>query len=342
MPRYGVIEVRHHPTGESWDDVDYIYVRQGEEADYIYEPVEADRITGGVLSGYKRDYARKFSPYNLTAQAFKDGSTQPFVQIPVNGAVFVDYPSQTGAYFQWGMSPTAPNYATNIRRAYHPTMQNASNLNPGYFTTDALWNPASGYAYKTDCETCPGSYYRPSDGRTDSVSFNGRYDIFLDSLDKEGDYWWQIEYSNFRVSLLREPPAGNGYREWGVFDPTLFPMSEVYGTLPGYYADGFFDRRPINAVARAVSTDNANIAYRGTLFFNPRTNASLFIPASGRIETGEGLKYEGETGYLWSSSVAPKYPALKYGVWGFQAGYWNLAPVSSVGSFGHSIRCVID
>lgn len=341
MPRYAVIEVRHHPDGNpDYQETETIYIRQGEQADYVFEP-DADIITSGDITiiGNNREYARKFSPYNLTAQAFKNGSTQPYVQIPVNGAVFVDYPSQAGAYFQWGMSPSSSFYATNIRLAYHPTLSDGSNLEPNGFTSDALWNPATGYKYKTDCEVCPGSYYRPSDGYTDSVAVNDNY--AGNGTDPPVNNPGQIKFSNFRLSLLKSPYAGNAYSEPG--RPSTYPTSKLEGTtLPGYYADGFFDRYPVNAAAKAVSTNNANVAYRGTLFFNPRTNASLFIPSSGRIETGKGLDYQGDSGYFWSSSVAPKYSLLIYGVWGFETGYWNVQPVSSVGSFGHSIRCVTD
>lgn len=341
MPRYGLIEVKHHPTDTDWEKADYIYIRQGEEADYIWRP--QDVIPDDTLRGQNRTAARKFSPYNITAQAFKNGNTQFYQQLNVNGAVFVDYPSQTGAYFQWGISKNAPGtiFEENIRRAYHPTVTvNPSDLGSDYFTSAPIWDPPSGYAYKTDCEVCPPGYYRPSDGYTDRKAFNGPYNIFLDTLDVEGDYSEEIAYSNLRVSLLEIPLTGNGYKD-GV-PPTHPVLGNLYGTLPAYYADGFFDRRPIVMDMKAVSINNANIAFRGTLFFNPNNNASVFLPSAGRLESVEGRKYAGDTGYYWSSSVAPRYPKLKYGVWGFETGYWNLAPVTSVGSFGFSIRCVTD
>lgn len=341
--RYGTIKVRYQAWGEEF----LLYIRQGEDADYIWRPVEADRIAGGDISGELRTYARKFSPYNLTAQAFKDGSAQSSAQVAVNGAVMVDYPTQGGAYFYWGIYENETNYNHYVRRAFHPVWNiDPADIVQSMFTSSPIWDPPSGYAYKTNNEICPPGYYRPSDGYTDRKAFNGRYVQFPGSPDAPGDYSAEIVYSALRVSLFKEPFAGNGFGDGA--DPTLTPGSALSGTYGGYYSDGFFDRRPMFTIdivggieKKAVSINNADIAFPGVLYYNENTNASVFLPSAGRRITGTTeIQYQGTTGYYWSSSTAPWYPRLEFGVWGFESAYYYMQPVTSLGSFMHSIRCV--
>lgn len=339
-PRYGVIKIDYYPS-TSWKKTDRIYVRQGEEADYIWRP--GDAISAGPISGQPRSAARKFSPYNLTAPGLKNGSNITHQQVGVNGAVFVDYPTQTGAYFQWGFLKEDPAFEDSVRLAFHPTATISLNDWPlKNFAASPTWDPPSGYAYKTECEVCPNGYYRPSDGYTDQKAFNGPYPTIENSPDPAGDYSQQVVNSTFRVSLFQVPQAGNGFAGTGI-DPT-YPLSrELPGTLLGYYADGFFDRRPIDASIKAVSTTNANIAFVGVLYYNLNTNASFFLPSAGRRNNNTAkLEYRSNAGYYWTSSTAPWFPTVRYGVWGFESSYWKMQAVSSLGSFGFSIRCVTD
>ena len=259
----------------------------------------------------------------------------------------VDYPTQGGAYFYWGIKEDETNYDHYVRRAYHLVLNiDPADVVQSIFTSSPIWDPPSGYAYKTDNEICPPGYYRPSDGYTHQKAFNGTYAQFPGSPDPSGDYSDEIEYSTLRVSLFKEPFAGNGFKD-GV-DPTLTPGSTLSGTSGGYYSDGFFDRRPMVTIdivdgkeKKAVSINNADIALGGVLYFNENTKASVFLPSAGRRITGSTeLQYQGTTGYYWSSSTAPWYPTLEYGVWGFESAYYHMQPVTSLGSFMHSIRCV--
>ena len=347
MPRYGVIKIRYQLSNDGWWDTNTIYVRQGEEPDYVWGP--QDPITAGVLSGQPRTAARKFSPYNITAPALKNGGTGKFYQLSLKGGVFVDYPTQGGAHFQWGIATDAAASIFNnfIRRAYNP----AAVLDPDtewsdtYFNSSPVWDPPTGTAYKDVCEVCPGSYYRPSDGPTNAKAFNGPYPAITNSPDPPKDGSLEIESSNFRVSLLELPERGNGYSETGV-DRT-YPYTGVIegSTSLGYYSDGFFDRRPIKDLAnlKAVSTGNANVAYIGLLFFNPNTNASLFFPLAGRRSNENGgLLDANSSGYYWSSSSAPWYKNTNYGVWGFETNYWDLKSISYLATHGFSMRCAID
>lgn len=345
-PRYGVINVKY------WGSLTYetnlkIYVRQGEDADYIWRPEDivpaSDTIGNDILKGQNRTAARKFSPYNLTAPTLKAGADVKFEKLAVNGGVFVDYPSQGGAFFQWAVRRTHADYDTYARRAFNPAKTfSKSDLSAVNFTAPPIWDPPAGYAYKTDAKVCPEGYTRPSDGYTDRIAFNGPYYYanLLDgtsSPDPQGNFSNEIVNSEMRVSLLKVPFAGNGRGNDAV---RTYPYTKAMaGTRKGYYADGFFDRRPINS-NRTVSANNAQKAHSGVLYYNEVTNAALFLPSAGRLNNVTAAYELGNTGYYWSSSAAPWYKTAPNGVWGFESNYDALRPVSSLGGFAHSIRCV--
>jgi hypothetical protein len=85
----------------------------------------------------------------------------------------------------------------------------------------------------------------------------------------------------------------------------------------GVYADGFFDRlavqtSPNGADATTVgynasnpaSTGNAGVAYAGLLVYNPATSASLFLPAPGMRDGGNGaLTGAGAMASYWTNSA---------------------------------------
>ena len=165
-------------------------------------------------------------------------------------------------------------------------------------------------------ETCPNGYRRPN---TDG--------------DKIGDN----TTSEFYLSLLSNPTTHN-----------------LNNSVWGYYADGFFDRRPIvtsiaysgTSASSAVIPTTYEVAYIGRLFFNPvedseRCNASLFFPAIGYRSTSDSI---------WGKLVSP----------GSRACYWsssssgnagnNLSTnrttitfnTSNVKSHGFAVRCVAE
>jgi hypothetical protein len=125
-PRYGLISVNHN------NGVSLFFVRQGEEADYLFGPNSQGR-TGG------RPHAIKFSPFNLTdpKRSFKASG----VQLGKAGGVFVDYPSQTGYFFKFSDT-----------RAYYPDDRSkGTDLGSGQ---QLSWNP--------DNDPCPPGYRTPS------------------------------------------------------------------------------------------------------------------------------------------------------------------------------------
>lgn len=122
----------------------------------------------------------------------------------------------------------------------------------------------------------------------------------------------------------------------------------------GFYADGYFDRRPIryqpdgsSATTRyAVSPETAQAAYRGSLIFNPITKASVFLPAAGRrspnYELGK-LYYPGETGYYWTSSASAEFQNTENSnAWTQEYNSWRPGSISTPSLNASSIRCVRD
>lgn len=359
QPKYGVVNLWYQASADVNDKVyTQIYVRQGEAADYLMRSG-----TSGSTFG------QRFSPYNLTVSTFKNNPSTTARSYQMNytnlatEVDFVDYPTQAGAHFQWGL-PVA-NAATG-RRAYHPTNANAgstwniSGWPQNTMSSPPLWDPASGDKYKSYYEICPPGYYRPTDGPVNEIAVNS-------------NNYTQVYKSEWRMSLFNTPmrgDAGTGTSQMP-YDPTK--TTEVYNAvilnegMYGFYADGFFDRRPIvkrnmiNGLYRdqgtvlttykGVSLDNTEAAYGGTLLFNTGSSkASIFFPAAGRRWYADGsLEYASETGYYWSSSVAPgwtyKVGGIEYGtpfgnIWTMEFNYPTTRPISMNHLFGYSIRCV--
>lgn len=239
---------------------------------------------------------------------------------------------------------------------------------------------------KEDFELCPPGYHLPSDGYTDQVSYNGVYPNFnlVESVeqpviiypcDYEGnaatpfDHKAQIEYSEWRQSMWLNPVAGDIGSWTGPL--RLYPDRTVqrYVTSPdysgnvddenlkqriGFYADGYFDRRPIRyqpdgnspTTRYAVSPETAQAAYRGSLIFNPITKASVFLPAAGRRSSNYELgmlHYPGETGYYWTSSASAEFQNTENSnAWTQEYNSWRPGSISTPSLNASSIRCVRD
>lgn len=355
-PRYGIVKLTYY-----MEDVPYetnLYVRQGEAADYV--------MRSGATAG--ADFGRRFSPYNLTVKEFLNNPSTPAEWHQIDFAHlademdFVEYPTQAGAHFQWGLPV---EYADLGRRAYHPTNVNTSRSSWELaewpirrFETPMYWASATGDKLGDYYEICPPGYYRPTDGPLDRLAVNSYNDS-------------EVQQSEWRMSLFRTPMRGDGNS--AAVDKPVNPLEKPEKYVPqllseikyGFYADGFFDRRPIQeremidgmkreagAVSKykGVSLDNTKAAFNGVLFFNTANNASVFFPAAGRRWHMDGsLEYASETGYYWSSSVAPGWTDTTSGeekgsplgnVWAMEFNYVATTPMSTGHQFGLTIRCV--
>ena len=311
--RYGRIKVTWNNGGTP--TTSYIYVRQGEDPDYLMRPEDTG---GGVPSSWGADLPRpdavKISPYNLTASdsewlAYPGGALANHPQLTPQGGSFTKYPTQAGAYFEWANTVTP-------RIAYHPVNPVGSIPGWNYQSTPEFWNPTAEAVH----ETCPPGYRRLRDGYTATAHnpIGG------------------ITDSELRQSLWWLPQEGMGYN----YDCTLW----------GFYADGFFDRRVIqsppggNAAPSAVSVTTHEVAYIGKLYYNPNNHASLFFPAAGlrTSSIGASLMNLGLAGTYYTSSTNSF-------VSGTNASVWTLWVMNSHdysnngGRFAPiSIRCVVE
>jgi hypothetical protein len=288
--RYGVVMLTYKNNALKHR----IWIRQGEEADYLIcngAPVCTDPTHGSAYLAGPRTVTKRFTPYNLTADLLDqavmsqaDASITP--ALPGNRSRFTDYPSQAGAFFQWSQHAATQTFV-RTRWAWNPHISTIPTSPP---TQTWQTSAASGYwdAIKANQETCPPGYRRPNDGLT-----NGPED---------GNH---IQISELRQSLFEHPKKGENYAN----DPT----NNVYG----YYADGFFDRRLITIFNSysSVATGTKDVAYAGRVFYNAFTgydhaNASLFFPDAGfrdhRVTSPSGILTHmnptHQTGY-WTSSA---------------------------------------
>lgn len=400
-PRYAKIRVERYGarygTGDNevWYSKEYMYIRQGETPDYIMRPGAVDAIDKGPLQGKTRTYARKISPFNLTSSSYWSGSNELYTQVDHKQGKFVKYPTQAGAFFQWGLPKnTEQDY---FRLAYHPTALTMSYWNrdlqflygPNLFL--AVWGEAPAtpeslydYGYSGIFETCPEGYHRPSDGYIDKISYNGPYpnnrnqngDNVIVDVNKNvikttlKDYSDEIAFSELRQSLYKNPLGGDagatenigGYDGSGVDgikvdryqtfwkDRNSTSEAQQHMTFSiGFYADGYFDRRPIKmgsgdgSYPYCVSSGNAQAAYLGILVYNEVNKASVFFPSAGRRHNSGNLEFAGQTGYYHSSSIAAASAENPHAVWSMTLGKWpNPGLMYQLPTFGQSIRCVKD
>ena len=379
-PRYGYVNLRYitgtlanmaSPPGESDtyatttngpEEIKTlrIYVRQGEADDYVLDT----SIDVANNTSVSRDAAAicRFSPFNITVQdmlTYYTDRTENFVQVVDRGTTFVKYPSQAGALFQWGV-PTEKyrKYAYYIRGLddneflnIDPTIPNEVWGGNHKYDYDPFWIAPAGHEYpsfEAYGEVCPPGYRRPNNGVLSALAKNNTIQ--------------EVVKSEYMASLFREIPVGDSHQ----YIPSTYPNDAnapngivryvpkaVSNVQYGFYADGFFDRYPIHEKALpdgnvdGICLDDTRAAFRGTLFFNPVTYASIFFPAGGRRAATSGrLQYNGGTGFYLTSSLGNQWidPDANYSfrnVWQMELSNFPGA-LSAVPGFGVSLRCVVD
>ncbi len=408
-PRYARITLYHRNPAVAGHEfmTTYLYVRQGEEPDYLMRATDVMQIypagtTSGAGTLKARSNTRKFSPYNVTSSAFKQNPANKVAYdiVGLNAGAHVDYPTQGGAFFQLGVRL---DRTTLHRRAFFPAFASGSveTESGGYIETDgsggewrdgldwygynARWGSNdNNYLYwdyinpgitreilKDYLESCPPGYRRPNDGKTGyDESNNAAVKLALNNNPE------QTMLSEWRTSLFVNPQSGsasdraNDNAEPADRAPGKFKEAKLDEITFGFYADGFFDRRPIKQYSNmsnvggifksvkyyAVSGDNANIAFRGTLFHNPNPGsyASLFFPAAGRrsAESGGGptngrLEFRSSSGYYASASTANGWSITSsnrnvyWNMWGMEFSYMSSCPMTENIIDAVSLRCVL-
>jgi len=123
-----------------------IWIRQGEEADYLMRPGDPNE-TGTGWGTPNRPAALAFSPYNTT-YTFN-------TMVPLNQGQFTDYPTKPGALFQWSSGSSL--------RVAHAPLGSAGSWNNGYPSGGNDYWMGPNYLAGTH-ESCPPGYVRPDDG----------------------------------------------------------------------------------------------------------------------------------------------------------------------------------
>jgi hypothetical protein len=298
-PRYAKVNL-------TVNDVSYtIFCRQGHSADSVFR--RSDNATGGNMYNAERTLAAKFSPYNLTNTEISETVTAVATGVgtATDGSYkgdFVKYPTQAGAFFQWGMQD-----GNNVTFAYHPA-SSIVNWNSNH-DDSRYWDQIQAAQ-----ETCPDNWRRPTVG---DITTGHSSQLASDS---------ELMQSLFEETFNQSGSNYNddNHRYWG------------------YYADGYFDRRAItyqfsNYKNTAVSPNSKDVAYIGLLYTNPATNASLFAPAGGSRNYRDGsLTNSGLVGYYWSSSSVDKTDVWGWSIFSSVA-YQDDDDTRSTGSM---VRCV--
>ncbi|NDV59191.1 hypothetical protein D0T85_13890 [Bacteroides sp. 519] len=343
-----------------------IYVRQGEEPDYVL----TTKFDAGDASNTPRDVnaIKKFSPYNVTVQPMmigNYGNGAEYIQAyPVGAAdvnvVHVQYPTQGGALFQWGVPlkdyRRRAYFVRTIGTEINQQLSTDAWKTDYYYETDPFWGAPTNF--KDYGEVCPDGYHRPNNGAVTELVHNN---AITDAVK-----------SDFFASLFMEIPVGDAHTNIPASETGIvrYTPDTISNCVLGFYADGFFDRHPIksktigtymnneetrNDVQVGVCIDDARAAFKGTLFYNPSTYSSVFFPSAGRRDATEStrgkLQYSGGTGFYYSSSLGnqwdtedPENPGITFrfkNVWQLELSY-TPAAISAVPNFASSIRCVAD
>ncbi|MDR0829054.1 MAG: fibrobacter succinogenes major paralogous domain-containing protein [Prevotellaceae bacterium] len=296
-----------------------LYCRQGEAADFVFTTTDDYNDPNHTATNpHPRSLAKKFSPYNLTGVELNETDKLAY-SVGVRGGSFVNFPTKAGAFFQWAMPA-----GNNPTYAYHPTQPATTVPWSAVYYTSVYWETISATQ-----ETCPNGWRRPNDGITNNMA--------VTPTNLTTNYTANNIYnSEMRQSLYAVPKNGTN------------SMTETTGRAYGYYADGYFDRRPIVTGLGsspidncAVSCDTRNVAYWGILFFNAANgNRSLFMPTAGSRGVTDGtLSAVGSYGYYWSSSAKDTSVAWTLNFYHGGA-VWNSDYLGR--ATGLSVRCVSE
>jgi hypothetical protein len=251
QPRYGIIEITTN------DGVHKIYVRQGEEADYVMHPDDPNPAD----ANNKRYYAMKFSPFNLADKLRGTGGNDisHHNDILFGGAfddlIFTGYPTQAGYFFQWNSG------AGSYRKAFNPVN-----------TIQAItgWETASKAGWDRSFDPCPQGYRHPGDSLQSPLTSEIRQS------------WYATPNSD---TYGPSHPAGIALDNsvWGYYADGFFDRLAV-GASPNGIDSTTVSFNPSDLAAQT----NTEVAYAGLLIYNPVSGASLFLPAPGLRESSGG------------------------------------------------------
>ena len=266
-PRYGLIEITTN------DGTKKIYVRQGEEADYVMRPEEPNSANGDR----PRTYAAQFSPFNLTDPGKGTGGNDIDMHNDVvfgeNNFIankFTEYPSQAGYFFQWNLG------VGKSGKVFNPV---------NTINSITEWSNGAKTSWNINMEPCPQGYYHPNDNKQNPVNSEIRQSWYVNPNS-------DIYGSNHPQSTAPDNSV------WGFYADGFFDRLPVVASPNGT------DSTTVSFnPASLSSTENTQVAYAGLLIYNPNTYASIFLPAAGiRNSTTGALEFAGERGGYWTDT----------------------------------------
>ena len=240
-----------------------IFLRQGEQADYLMTPDDAISIGGKIV--YARPAAKKFSTRNLTWNVMD-------AMVLMRSAIFTDYPTKPGALFQWANTSARRRYAWNPFTVAAPSLWNTMGGGVGF------WDTLAG-----DQEISPDGYRRPNDG-----SISGYEPCTT------------VANSEIRQSLFANPGPNYNYASetgnsiWGYYADGFFDRRQIAASPTG---------AANTAVSSGENVAYIGRLFFNPVAVSDRYNASLFFPAAGwRYDVGN-LTATGIDATYWSASV---------------------------------------
>ncbi|MGL5682918.1 MAG: hypothetical protein ACRDDZ_07670 [Marinifilaceae bacterium] len=276
-----------------------IFIRQGEDPDYVFRPTDPT---------VSRNLVAKISPYNLSATTLNVAADRVNTDAqPSNPAVFADYPTQTGALYQWGKKIAYDGFS-------------GPSYDQGYI--NGVWDNV-----KTTSEICPlkirltsGDYVKmriPNDGSTSTYA----------GTNSNATEWKQ--------SIFLDPTNRLGNSTFGYYADGYFDRRQLITIA----TQAFWEFTTVSRASR-------NVAVVGRLYYNKYNMASVFFPASGNRKDWLGtLEQLGLIGFMWSTCM--QTPGnVGNGVmptaWGTQFTFTacDFAGYNVVRS--QSVRCVVD
>ena len=252
QPRYGLIVISRGNNPAALSGSTWLFVRQGEEADYVYRPSDPRPVTG------TRANAAKWSPYNIIAPSgYAMVNQNPGVALPTNGAAFVDYPTKIGDFFLRNkMIPYRRGIqTTNLPTAAYPTTPN--------------------YGWVAAQEVCPPGYRHPSHAELyeslypnipNLVPVTSVTSVQGNDAETMRGFMWGYYADGYFDQIAPDPVtavnAGEIFYYTGAGGPAVLSSGNNF---------------PSNAVYAA------SVAAKGTLMVNHANFASLFFPMAGTM-----------------------------------------------------------
>ena|GEM_PF-6084034 len=325
-PRYGLIVISRGNSPNLFDGATWFFVRQGEEADYVYRPTNVPGVTGDPKSTSvtTRLFAKKYLPYNVIAPSsvtmanggvdVRSNPGNPSIAVPVS------HPTKIGDFFQ-----------RNRTTAYRRSVQTSA-LPNNYLTSATTWIPGQ--------DVCPSGYRHPT--------YPELFESLYLNLTPGGT---PPNYTS--AGGDNNPETMRGFM-WGYYADGYFDQNAPDPVVPGNAGSTFVGTQPNVAAKGTLMVNHANFAslffpMAGTMTYNGPSNVGqsyninnlqidgVWVPSLFVGQLGVTGMYP--TTY-WNPGSLPT--GQTYGSTHWVSGHVGLACTSITGYAATNIRCVKD